>query len=97
MMCGGIGTESEANEEVQSVVDQVKSAAETKTGKQFAVFTAKKYTTQVVAGMNYFVKVHVGDDSYVHVRVYMPLPGQGELQLHSVQEGKQHTDPITYF
>ena len=31
------------------------------------------YSTQVVAGTNYFMKIRVGEDTYVHIRVYEPL------------------------
>jgi cystatin-A/B len=29
---------------------------------------------QVVAGMNYLVKIQVAPDEYIHVKIYKPLP-----------------------
>jgi hypothetical protein len=51
----------------------------------------------VVAGTNFFVKVCVNHETgeHIHIRVFRSL--QGQLSLHSVQEGKAHEDPIEYF
>jgi len=37
----------------------VRADVETKAGKKFAEFAAIEYSTQVVAGTNYFVKVRL--------------------------------------
>jgi len=50
---------------------------------------------QVVAGMNYFVKVHVGDQKHVHLRIYRHF--SGTVSLHSHQTDKTHEDAIEYF
>ena len=50
---------------------------------------------QVVAGTNYFVKVHVGDNKHVHLRIYQDL--QQNVSLHSHQTDKSHEDEIEYF
>uniref|UniRef100_A0A668RAX2 Cystatin domain-containing protein n=1 Tax=Oreochromis aureus TaxID=47969 RepID=A0A668RAX2_OREAU len=55
-MCGGLTKEKQADEAVQNICD-MKPHAEQKTGRNFEVFTAKSYKTQVVAGTNYFIKV----------------------------------------
>ncbi|XP_061661250.1 cystatin-B-like [Syngnathoides biaculeatus] len=98
MMCGGLLGSQSAHPEIQKICDIVKSQAEQKTGKIYDVFVAKCYTSQVVAGTNYFVKVHVGGDDYVHIRVFQSLPhvGAGPV-LANIQESKRHDDAIEYF
>ncbi|XP_045924137.1 cystatin-B-like [Micropterus dolomieu] len=98
MMCGGTSPPAEADEKIQKICDIVKLHAEQKAGKTYDVFTAKSYSTQVVAGRNYFIKVHVGGDDHVHLRVYEKLPCYGgEILLSDMQQSKSHHDPIEYF
>ncbi|GAA6214983.1 cystatin-B-like [Lates japonicus] len=97
-MCGGLTDTAEANSEVQKIADTVKPYVEEKAGKKYDVFTAKLYRSQVVAGTNYFIKVHVGGDEHIHLRVWQKLPCYGgELELTAVQHNKSHHDPIEYF
>uniref|UniRef100_A0A8B9PKI5 Cystatin B n=1 Tax=Apteryx owenii TaxID=8824 RepID=A0A8B9PKI5_APTOW len=71
---------------------------EEKEGKTFNVFTAVEFKTQVVAGTNYFIKVHVGNDEFVHLRVFRSLPHENKpLSLHSYQSSKTKHDELTYF
>ena len=63
-------------------------------------FTVISYTTQVVAGTNYFVKIRVNkdDDGHLHARIYEKLPCYGgETTLDSIVHGKKNDDPIEYF
>ncbi|XP_028839119.1 cystatin-B-like isoform X2 [Denticeps clupeoides] len=97
-LCGGLGEELDATPEVQKICDEMKPHAEKKSGKNFNVFTAVKYKSQLVAGTNYFAKVHVGGEEYVHLRVYEKLPCYGgQRELTCIQVSKVLHDPIEYF
>ncbi len=50
---------------------------------------------QVVAGMNFFVKVHIGDERFVHVRIYRDL--RDNVSLHGVVADKTRSDAVEYF
>ncbi|XP_056290331.1 cystatin-B-like [Pseudoliparis swirei] len=92
-MCGGLSEAKEATEEVHEICRGMKVHAELKAGKTFEVFTAESFRTQCVAGANYFIKVHVGGDEHVHLRVY----DGGELELTDMQHPKSQADLIEYF
>ncbi|XP_061522880.1 cystatin-B-like [Phycodurus eques] len=98
MMCGGLSDAQNAHAEIQKISDTVKPQAEQKTGNTYDVFVAKIYSSQVVAGTNYFIKVHVGGDDYVHIRVFQSLPHVGAgAELTAIQVSKRLDDAIEYF
>eukprot|EP00928_Gymnodinium_smaydae_P084839 TRINITY_DN6810_c0_g2_i1.p1 TRINITY_DN6810_c0_g2~~TRINITY_DN6810_c0_g2_i1.p1 ORF type:complete len:455 (-),score=142.53 TRINITY_DN6810_c0_g2_i1:169-1533(-) len=98
--CGGTGDENPADDDVRSLIAPLQAGAEAKAQEQgwngtFAEFEAVSYKTQVVAGMNYFVKVKVGPSDYVHLRIYKHFSGSSELS--SVKVGCSAEEPISYF
>ncbi|XP_060610746.2 cystatin-B-like [Anolis sagrei] len=98
MKCGGASETKPATEETQQIIQHVKAQLEEKEGKTFDVFTAVGFKTQVVAGVNYFVKVHVGDDEYIHMRIFKSLPHENKPpELTSYQSKKGKHDELSYF
>ena len=95
-MVGGPSEERDANDEVKKLVNDLKAKVEEKRNEKFTTFEAAKFTTQVVAGVMYKIKVKVGDDKYLHLRVLKNLPHKGgDFVLRSVEEGTfKLTDPL---
>jgi cystatin-A/B len=96
-IAGGIGQTKSATPEVQSMVDGLKMEVSSKLGgKNLHPFKAVSFKTQVVAGTNYFVKIHAGDE-HIHVRMFRPLGENSTPQLHSCQAGHSSKSEIEYF
>jgi len=89
MLCGGFNAQPrQADDEIVTQCNEVRSEVETRLGRTFGVWEPHSYVTQVVAGTNYKVKVHVGDNTYVHIKYFRPLPHAGTaLQLTEASEG----------
>ncbi|NXI67414.1 CYTA protein, partial [Anseranas semipalmata] len=77
---------------------QVKPQFESRENKTYGIFKAIVYKTQVVAGINYYIKVQVSDTDYVHLKVFQGLPHMNQgPSLVSFQTGKTRDDPLTSF
>ncbi|XP_040195069.1 leukocyte cysteine proteinase inhibitor 1-like [Rana temporaria] len=95
---GGMGEPREPTEEDQSILDKVKEQYEKQSGTNPGKFKAILVGTQVVAGTNYFFKVDIGEDTYIHVRVFVPLPASDEgPTLESFQADKTKDDKLELF
>ena len=98
-MCGGTGDEQAATAEVQSLVDSVRDGVAAQLGQQPAQLTATHYKSQVVAGTNYFVRVHIGGDKHIHLRIYKHF--SGTVALHGVKHheagGVGASEGLEYF
>ncbi|XP_006884298.1 PREDICTED: cystatin-A [Elephantulus edwardii] len=100
MMPGGLTEAKPATREIQEMVEQVKPQLEEQTNETYEEFEAEEYKTQVVAGVNYFVKIRVGDNTYIHVKIFKSLPGQDRSQsltLTGFQTGKSRDDELVGF
>ncbi|NXT53133.1 CYTX protein, partial [Pluvianellus socialis] len=73
---------------------QVKPQFESRENKTCGIFNAIVYRTQVVAGINYFIKVGI----YYRRECFVGLPHENQgPSLVSFQTGKTKDDPLTYF
>ena len=78
MLCGGLTPGIQAvNPQIQAIAAKHKDDAEKHLNTTFSTWEAVGFSTQVVAGTNYMIKVHTGNQSYVHIKVYQPLPHTG--------------------
>ena len=94
-MCGGFGNARDADDKVKALAKEVKPDVEKALGATYSQFEAVKFTTQVVAGTNYKIKVKVGDEQYVHIKVFVPLPCKNAPnQLLEQEAGKTLADPL---
>lgn len=94
-LCGGTGAAKPADAEVQAVCDLVRADLEGKLNRKFDTFAAILVASQVVAGINYFVKIHLGNDEYLHARIYKHF--SDGPKLHGVQYPKTKDEPVVYF
>merc|ERR1712215_421435 len=99
---GGVGAVQEADEATQTLLNGVRGdVAQRLNRPELSEFQLISYSSQVVAGKNYFAKMRIGtnelgDAEYVHIRVYS-RPWENSLVLHGVQMDKTLEDPIEYF
>ena len=93
---GGPSEEKEANDEVKKMTEELKASVEEKKNTKYTTFEAVKFTTQVVNGVMYRIKVKVGQDEYIHIKALKNLPAQGgKVVLRSVADGTfKLGDPI---
>ena len=97
-MVGG-ATPGEVTEEVRRVLAEVKAEFEAqaqasgRTG-EIPMFEPVAAMTQVVAGLNYFVKVRLAENEFAFLRIYDRF---GDISLTSFQLGKDVSDELAYF
>lgn len=95
---GGYTNEQAATEEIQQLCSQVHDKLEEKAGRKFTTFKAIKYISQVVAGINYIVKIQVGEADYIHAKVFKPLPQTNKMpEVTDLQDHKTLSDKVLPF
>ena len=94
-MLGGPGAVKDADDQVKALAKEMKERTEKALGETYGEFEAVKFTTQVVAGTNYKIKVKVGDGKFVHIKVYVPLPSKNAPnELLESEKGKTLEDAL---
>ena len=74
-MPGGFSDDvREVDEDVKIIALNMKERVENTLGETFDIYEPVLYTTQVVAGTNYIIKIHIGDEKFIHIKIYVPLP-----------------------
>ncbi|GAV00375.1 hypothetical protein RvY_11234-1 [Ramazzottius varieornatus] len=94
---GGFTPEKTANAANQALADLVKSQVEKKLGlktrsriSQYKVLSVK---SQIVSGTNYWMKIQIGPNEYIHVRVFEPFKQfRREPKVATVKENMKHSD-----
>eukprot|EP00826_Nyctotherus_ovalis_P051843 TRINITY_DN6501_c0_g1_i7.p1 TRINITY_DN6501_c0_g1~~TRINITY_DN6501_c0_g1_i7.p1 ORF type:complete len:106 (-),score=28.97 TRINITY_DN6501_c0_g1_i7:45-362(-) len=74
---GGYTGDKPMDNEVRSMTLSQKEQIESKLNTSFSVFNPLSYQTQVVAGINYKVKVDVGEGKEISVVIFKALPCYG--------------------
>ena len=94
-MLGGPGAMKDATADIKDIANGMKERVEEALGETYTEFEAVKYTEQVVNGTNYNIKVKVGADKYIHMKVHVPLPYKNEPnKLMEQSKGKTLADPL---
>ncbi|KAL7835179.1 hypothetical protein SRHO_G00294310 [Serrasalmus rhombeus] len=82
---------------IQTYCDEVKPRVESRTGKTFDVFVAKTFITKPGDQTTYMVKVHVGGDTYYHLKLTKnPASPWNKAALLSTQIGMKLNDPLQF-
>jgi len=77
MSSGGFTGEKPMDKDTMDMVMAQKAHIESKAGKSYSIFVPVSYTTQVVAGINYKVRVAVNDGKNIIVTIFQDLPHNG--------------------
>ncbi|RWS10189.1 intracellular cystatin-like protein [Dinothrombium tinctorium] len=94
-MVGGISQEAKpVDDTVKEICEKIRSELEGKIGKKFEQFSPLSYKTQLVNGVNYFIKVKVADNEHYHIRAHKAFSGEVTLAAH--EANKSESDEIGY-
>ncbi|XP_055480732.1 cystatin-A [Psammomys obesus] len=96
MVPGGLTEARPATPEIQEIADKIKPQLEEQTNEKYETYEAVEYKTQVVAGINYFIKIHVGGGRYIHVKAFRSVHDH-DIELSGYQADKTRDDDLTYF
>jgi len=97
-MCGGPSKANAADQEAHDICASVRGELEGRVGNPFQEYTAILVSKQVVAGTNFYVKIHIGGGDHVHARIFRPLPHENAApSVHGHLSGKTADDALEPF
>jgi cystatin-A/B len=92
-MVGGYGEVKVATDEIKALCEEIRPEAETKLGKTFGIWEPVSYRTQVVAGINYKIKIRVSDYEFIHLTLFKPLQ-QEPMEISELTEGHNESESL---
>ena len=93
--CGGISEAKEPDNTVFEILENIRPDVESKLGQSLADYKPVAFKSQLVNGVNYFIKVDIGNNKFIHVRAYRSFGG--DTSLRAIKADKQLLDEIEYF
>ena len=84
-------------EEVLTFLEEARPAMEAEAGCAFTTFTPVECAKQVVAGLIYFVKVDIGAEKAIHVRILKPLPHTKRSMEIQAKKDMPLSAPLEHF
>ena len=92
---GDFNVEENTIDKIQEIINKVKDEVSKQTGNNLEVYEALTYKT---AEMDYIIKVHIGDDNCIHIRVGFPSSDDVEAtpELKDIQVNKSKEDEINF-
>jgi cystatin-A/B len=94
-VCGGTSHTKPMTDDVKELCEKVKPEVENSFGKVFTTYFPHSYKSQVVAGMNYFAKVKIDEEEFMHVKIYKHFSKEAIYISHQHPKGEH--DEIEYF
>jgi len=91
-LAGAKGHVKSVDQDTTQFVNSARKKIEEKAGEVFQRFEPVSFRTQVVAGYNFFVKIRVGEDKYIHATIWRKP--SGEVSVTDVQANKRKDDEL---
>ncbi|XP_063302347.1 cystatin-A-like [Pelobates fuscus] len=92
---GGWNPLQPSNDEIQRMCNAVRNEVQSYERRIFQVFRAVQYRTQVLSWTTHFIKVYVGGNEFVHVKVHKDI--EKNVHLICYVSEKTGSAPIMYF
>jgi hypothetical protein len=92
---GGLGETIQKDNFIQNIVNNFKKNIEDKLKNKINKFNVHYYKTQVVSGINYFIKVELDNNIFIHLKIYKTF--DNNFSLTSYLHPQNEESPILYF